>query len=100
MADPQSWNKYAYARNNPLKYVDPEGEKATVTIVTDEKNKTGTITIDATIAVYAMEGSNLSYQDVDRAADTIEQSIEQAWSGTYVQNGITYTVTTMCRWRS
>lgn len=36
----------------------------------------------------------MSYQDVDRAANTIEQSIEQAWSGTYVQNGITYTVTT------
>ncbi len=24
-ADPQSWNGYAYARNNPLKYVDPDG---------------------------------------------------------------------------
>jgi RHS repeat-associated protein len=23
--DPQSWNRYAYARNNPLKYVDPTG---------------------------------------------------------------------------
>ena len=24
-ADPQSWNGYAYARNNPLLYVDPDG---------------------------------------------------------------------------
>ncbi|NLT33032.1 MAG: RHS repeat-associated core domain-containing protein [Acidobacteria bacterium] len=24
--DPQSWNAYAYARDNPLKYVDPNGE--------------------------------------------------------------------------
>lgn len=23
--EPQSWNRYAYARNNPLKYVDPDG---------------------------------------------------------------------------
>lgn len=23
--DPQSWNRYTYALNNPLKYVDPEG---------------------------------------------------------------------------
>ena len=24
--DPQSWNKYGYIRNNPLRYVDPNGE--------------------------------------------------------------------------
>ena len=23
--DPQSWNRYAYARNNPLAYIDPTG---------------------------------------------------------------------------
>jgi RHS repeat-associated protein len=26
MHDPQSWNGYAYARNNPLIYVDPDGQ--------------------------------------------------------------------------
>jgi len=25
LVDPQRWNKYAYARNNPLRYVDPDG---------------------------------------------------------------------------
>jgi RHS repeat-associated protein len=28
--DPQSWNRYAYVENNPLKYVDPDGEQAVV----------------------------------------------------------------------
>jgi len=26
ITDPQSWNTYAYTRNNPLRYVDPNGE--------------------------------------------------------------------------
>lgn len=26
-ADPQSWNRYAYVKNNPLKYVDPSGHQ-------------------------------------------------------------------------
>lgn len=25
LVDPQQWNRYAYARNNPLRYVDPDG---------------------------------------------------------------------------
>ncbi|MEO8382108.1 MAG: RHS repeat-associated core domain-containing protein, partial [Acidobacteriota bacterium] len=30
---PQSWNRYAYSLNNPLKYVDPDGRDAVVFIV-------------------------------------------------------------------
>lgn len=28
--DPQSWNRYSYARNNPLKYLDPNGQDITI----------------------------------------------------------------------
>jgi RHS repeat-associated protein len=30
LVDPQRWNRYAYVRNNPLKYIDPKGEDLTV----------------------------------------------------------------------
>jgi RHS repeat-associated protein len=29
-ADPQRWNHYAYVRNNPLRYIDPNGEDLTI----------------------------------------------------------------------
>lgn len=30
--DPQSWNRYAYARNNPQKYIDPDGKAIDIAI--------------------------------------------------------------------
>src|SRR5205823_3537594 len=27
LPEPQRWNRYAYVTNNPLKYVDPDGEE-------------------------------------------------------------------------
>jgi RHS repeat-associated protein len=30
LGDPQRWNHYAYVRNNPLRYIDPNGEDLTI----------------------------------------------------------------------
>jgi hypothetical protein len=46
--DPQSWNLYAYARNNPLRYVDPTGEKIYVGDLSDTDLNTLLTRIDAT----------------------------------------------------
>lgn len=42
LSDPASWNLYAYVRNNPLKYVDPNGEQILVRF--DEKDEDGNVT--------------------------------------------------------
>lgn len=31
--DPQTWNRYTYANNNPLKYIDPNGESPVVAVL-------------------------------------------------------------------
>jgi RHS repeat-associated protein len=92
VADPQSWNKYVYVRNNPLKFVDPTGEKATVTIATDEERRTGKITVKATIAIW--NSSGLTQEQLQKAAQEYKANIEKAWSGTYEQDGIKFEVST------
>jgi hypothetical protein len=94
VADPQSWNKYAYVRNNPLKYIDQSGQEADVAIQTDEKNKTGTITIKATIGIWTKDSKNISQDALNKAASGIKSSIDKAWSGQYEKDGFTYTVKT------
>jgi RHS repeat-associated protein len=32
LGDPQQWNMYQYARNNPLRYLDPSGKKVQVSV--------------------------------------------------------------------
>jgi hypothetical protein len=96
-ADPQSWNLYAYGRNNPLRYVDPSGETATVstTCATNQQNQTTCqVNVQASIAVYATSGSNLTQQQLNGAAATIQGSIQSGWTGSFQQDGVTYNVST------
>jgi RHS repeat-associated protein len=96
VADPQSWNEYAYTRNNPLRYVDPTGENATVsTSCSTANNKTTcNVNISASISIYAQQGSNISQQQLNQAATDMKNSIEGAWNGSFTQDGVTYNVST------
>jgi len=92
MTTTQSWNKYAYVKNNPLKYFDPTGEKATIEIQTDEEHKKATIKIKASIALWTGKDSKLSNKDLQKAAASYKKQIEQGWSGQFQKNGIAVTV--------
>jgi hypothetical protein len=96
VADPQSWNLYAYARNNPLRYVDPNGENATVSTncTTTNNQTTCNVNISASISIYAQQGSNITQQQLNQAATDMKNSIEGAWTGSFTQDGVTYNVTT------
>jgi len=97
VGDPQSWNEYAYARNNPLRYVDPTGQNATVsTSCSTDANDATTcnVNISASFSIYAQQGSNLSQDQLNQAASTIQSSIQNAWSGSFSQDGVTYNVST------
>jgi RHS repeat-associated protein len=94
VADPQSWNLYAYARNNPLRYTDPTGQNATQTTSCSTTNNQTTcnVSITATISIYASAGSGITQNQLNAAAGAMQSSINNAWSGSFVQDGVNYNV--------
>jgi RHS repeat-associated protein len=61
LGDPQSWNGYAYARNNPLLYVDPDGENYTVCQYDSDGNKTNCADLtQEQFDQYRQDNSNVS----------------------------------------
>ena len=49
---PQSWNRYAYALGNPLKYVDPDGREAMIFIVAPSRADTNPKGVVGHSAIY------------------------------------------------
>jgi hypothetical protein len=82
--DPQSWNLYGYVRNNPLTFVDPNGEdciytndfasNGTVTVETGSCSKKGGTFVDGTIdtksITYDRRNNSLGYSYSNDAAGT------------------------------
>lgn len=84
--DPQSWNKYAYVRNNPLRLVDPDGE--------DWKDVlSGTfnaVRTNVTLGIGRATGGNNDFRLGQKIGDGISMvggAIEMAWGGSTAAGG-------------
>jgi hypothetical protein len=75
----ESWNKYDYVRNNPLRYVDPNGETATVSTncTTTNNQTTCNVNISASITVYSANDSKC----LERVVSTGWSHIQRFYPG-------------------
>ncbi|HEY0172370.1 MAG TPA: RHS repeat-associated core domain-containing protein [Pyrinomonadaceae bacterium] len=92
IGDPQSWNKYAYVRNNPLSHVDPTGEKGEAVMTTSRDGKVVNVRVKISIAIWTADKKVSS--KLETAAKKIEKLVEDTWKGTFVKNGVTYNLST------
>ncbi len=70
LTDPQQLNTYTYARNNPIAYIDNNGENAEAVIDIDQS----TITVRANISLWGKKGNNA-------IAQRFENNIKNTWNG-------------------
>lgn len=77
--DPQSWNMYGYARNNPLSIIDPNGKAAAVII----NGNTVTIFFPVSFSGDAATAQNQA---------TFSAAITSAWTGTFGNYNVTMNV--------
>jgi len=90
LADPQSLNKYAYARNNPLIYVDPDGHDFNLTgcgstnTATCNNNMVGTTSTDAN------GKSSFTATVISNGANGLQDQAGNAYSGTVTSAGVSF----------
>jgi RHS repeat-associated protein len=71
---PQHWNRYAYAVNNPLKYVDPDGLREYEPVELLGKK----VKIKISDNLRSEDGKKLKGDDLKKAQDKIKQNIDNA----------------------
>lgn len=74
LSEPQAWNRYAYVRNNPLKYTDPDGRIAVADDILIGAVVGGVILTEAYLQ--APNASDPSRTNAEVMASSIENGVE------------------------
>lgn len=91
--DTRLFNRYAYAGNDPINFLDPDGRKISSSSSVEENEDgttTTTVNITFTGALQNTSSSNLSDKKLGKLADHMASQIEKSFAGSSVdENGNT-----------
>jgi hypothetical protein len=95
VGDPQSWNKYAYARNNPLVMLTATARTRRLPQLAP-RGRAVRRRVKCRRAWRSMPNPEVGSlrAPLTAAAATMKGSIEGAWTGSFTQDGVTYNVST------
>jgi hypothetical protein len=85
--DPQTWNRYTYALNNPLKYTDPTGMKEENAADCQKDKQCVTVKVN----VIYDKNANLTDKQKDKFNQQLLQEAKDEYGDDHIHLDVTYT---------
>jgi RHS repeat-associated protein len=89
VSDPQTWNRYTYARNNPLKFIDPTGLKELTAAGCSQDNSCVTVKLNVVYDKSANDGKGLTNKQKEAFGKEL-QKVKDEYGTAHVHFDVTY----------